>query len=249
MKNNSLKTLTVILLAAGALLAADTTPDRMKPLQSGVTVSFDLGKGESGYHQIALPAGEIKVVVDIRRRDGRSQEVLSARMTVVDGDGVPIQNLGFVMTDVDVERREVQYYRVKLPMTSDANPAVPGPPPPAEGFCFRPPRFSSPAPGWRGTPAFSCASRSGLCGCGCGANGRRCEQTWNSSPELRSREESLKSGGTCLRSKRPEGKRNSFHKQDTRIPRPARRSVQATNAVLSTPTCPRRIGKPTPAAV
>lgn len=117
MKNNSLKTLTVTLLAAGAVLAADTRPDQMKPLQSGVTVSFDLGKGESGYHQIALPAGEIKVVVDIRRRDGRSQEVLSARMTVVDGDGVPIQNFGFNVTDVDVARREVQYYRVKRPMT------------------------------------------------------------------------------------------------------------------------------------
>jgi len=98
-------------------VAGDTTADRMRTFSPGAPVTFELSRDESSFQQLLLPAGDIRVVVDTRRQDGRSQEILSARMSVVDGDGVPIGSLGFDFTEVDVARREVRYYRVKKPMT------------------------------------------------------------------------------------------------------------------------------------
>lgn len=105
--------LCVPLLPLGLLAQSADTP---LPLELRVPVKVDLDRNESTYFRVALPAEEIRVILDVNRADERAGNI-QAGLSILDRDGGVLQNNAIGFNEIDVRWRKVAYFNLKKPAT------------------------------------------------------------------------------------------------------------------------------------
>jgi hypothetical protein len=90
--------------------------DTPLPLQLRIPAKATLDQNDSAYFKVALPAEEIRVVLDVARADQHAGNIQGG-LALLDSDGGVIQNGAIGFNEVDVRWRKVTYFTLKKPVT------------------------------------------------------------------------------------------------------------------------------------
>ncbi|HKV41628.1 MAG TPA: hypothetical protein VJX67_20660 [Blastocatellia bacterium] len=91
--------------------------DSPLPLQVGVTTKVTLDENERCYFKTPLAAGAFKVILDTRRADEVSGNLISS-LSLLDGDGAVVQERAIGFNEIDVDFRGVYTFSLKTPTTA-----------------------------------------------------------------------------------------------------------------------------------
>lgn len=105
-------------LVLGAQVEAQTTVDTPMPLELGITSKVTLDQNESAYFKAALPADDIRVILDtaVAATDDNDHNLISS-LSVLDKDGGVVQSNAIGFNQIDVCWRKVAYFTLKKPAT------------------------------------------------------------------------------------------------------------------------------------
>ena len=109
-----------LLFVLSSLLAlpapAQQSADSPLALELGATAKVTLDQDESAYFKVALPAEEIRLVLDTRTADDRAHNLQSG-LSILDPDGGVLQSNAISFNEIDVCWRRVGYLALKKPAT------------------------------------------------------------------------------------------------------------------------------------
>jgi hypothetical protein len=90
--------------------------DNPLPLKLGATYKANLFENEENHLQISLPAGEYKIILDARRHDGKSGNIIG-KLSILNSNGTISKAPAISLNALDVAHREVSAFRLKTPTT------------------------------------------------------------------------------------------------------------------------------------
>ena len=93
---------------------AHTDIDDPLAIELGMTSKLTLDANEQSYFKISLPGDEIKVILDMRRSDGKHSN-LQSRLSLLDQDGSIIKDNIIHLNEIDVGYRAVSNFSMKTP--------------------------------------------------------------------------------------------------------------------------------------
>ena len=102
--------------ASGKDAIQSSSADNPVRLQPRVPAKVTLDQNDSAYFSVALPAEEIRVVLDTRTADDKAHNLQSG-LSVLDRDGGVLQKNAIAFNEIDVSWRRVAYFTLKKPAT------------------------------------------------------------------------------------------------------------------------------------
>lgn len=95
-------------------LSEDHGIDNPIPLELGVINKITLGKNEEGYFRLSTPASKLKILLDMRRADGRFTN-LQSTLSILDQDGAVLKGRAIGFNEIDVGYRKTTEWSSKEP--------------------------------------------------------------------------------------------------------------------------------------
>jgi hypothetical protein len=90
--------------------------DNALPLQLSQTSSITLDENERSFFKVRLAAGQYKVILDTRRADQKSGNIISG-ISLLDQDGGTLEEGAIAFNEIDFEFRGVHHFSLKSPGT------------------------------------------------------------------------------------------------------------------------------------
>ena len=96
--------------------SSNGTIDNPRPIDLGTTYMFVLDQNEEAYLKPRSPAREIKMILDAKRVDGKTNNLIST-LSILDGNGAAINERALHMNEIDTGFRQVGWVSFKQPTT------------------------------------------------------------------------------------------------------------------------------------